>query len=561
MADWDVATAGSQFDYDTDGEGKDASAVFIDETHFVTFWSGGGNEDGLVQTLQVNTSTWAVTTAYFTTFGFDGSPLYEEGVKNRCYLIDSNHIMTFWQGSSAYDKGYVQTFVVNTSTWAVTTAGSKLEFDTTDFYSNCASEIDSNHYIQFWSGDSGDGYAQVVAINTSTWAVTTAGSQLEYDTSYGGYPNNFMIDDNHFVNIWEGTDLDAFAQVFAVNTSTWAVTTANSSLEFDTQYGYSMCACEVDSNHFICFWGGGSSRYPYAQVLEVNTSTYAVTTAGSSLQIAGNMAIGFAAHKIDDNHFIMFCEFSGQNAGSVYTIEVDTSTWAVTTKDGAYYSSGEAVSYLYVIQCDTSHYVHFWRGDTNYYDSVQVFEVEVVGGAESGNSERNIYIKGLTTSDSERVVYIQGKLTADSERSIYLDADVDDIFSYENASDLESDDATLSNTFVEQDYTDVESDNDIYVCAEGTNAYCKFLFQKYNDGESQSPVSITWKGKSTEAPSSSTVYLQIYNREDTAWENLDSDDSTAENTEFTLSGSQSTDLSDYFDENYVVAFRIYQEVT
>ena len=72
---------------------------------------------------------------------------------------------------------------------------------------------------------------------------------------------------------------------------------------------------------------------------------------------------------------------------------------------------------------------------------------------------------------------------------------------------------------------------------------------------------ITWKGKTTLAPSDSSVYLQIYNRDTTSWETIDTESSANANTEFTLSGVKTTSLSDYYDESYVVDCRVYQEAT
>ncbi len=44
------------------------------------------------------------------------------------------------------------------------------------------------------------------------------------------------------------------------------------------------------------------------------------------------------------------------------------------------------------------------------------------------------------------------------------------------------------------------------------------------------------------------------------WETLDSDSTTAIDTEFTLTGEQATDLSNYYDTGNKVALRVYQEV-
>ena len=105
------------------------------------------------------------------------------------------------------------------------------------------------------------------------------------------------------------------------------------------------------------------------------------------------------------------------------------------------------------------------------------------------------------------------------------------------------------------------TDDNNYVDLKGTAQYMKLLFKEYNENESsEQKFDITWKGKSSLAPSSSPVYLQVYNRTTEFWEDLDSDDSSSANTKFTLTGTKSTNLSDYYDDNYVISVRVYQEI-
>ena len=308
MVEYSVTTAGAAFEFDT-VNGTHNSCFKIDDTHFINCWSG---TNGYSQVFTVNTSTWAVTTANNPTYFYYGTSDYHDcfsidsnhyivfycagsincarvlevntsnwaitakavGGKdlgsglghNSCYQIDSNHFINFWAGSG-YD-GFVQTFTVNTSTWAVTTAGASLEFDTVKGTYNSCCQIDSNHFINFWGGSGNDGYAQTFTVNTSTWAVTTAGASLEFDTVNGTYNSCCQIDSNHFINFFSGDGADGFVQTFTVNTTTWEVTTAAASLEFDTTNGtYSSCY-QIDSNHFINFWAGLDND-GYVQVFEV----------------------------------------------------------------------------------------------------------------------------------------------------------------------------------------------------------------------------------------------------------------------------------------------------
>jgi len=63
---------------------------------------------------------------------------------------------------------------------------------------------------------------------------------------------------------------------------------------------------------------------------------------------------------------------------------------------------------------------------------------------------------------------------------------------------------------------------------------------------------------STTAPSSSTVYLQIYNINTNTWETIDSDNTTGTNTDFILT-AEKEDLNNYKDVGGIMTCRVYQD--
>jgi len=89
----------------------------------------------------------------------------------------------------------------------------------------------------------------------------------------------------------------------------------------------------------------------------------------------------------------------------------------------------------------------------------------------------------------------------------------------------------------------------------------EFAIFEWKDQNTNSTDKIepSWNGQTDRAPSVSTVYLQIYNRNSTTWETLDSDNTTGINTDFDLTGTQSINLSDYYDGSNWVSCRVYQE--
>ncbi len=306
---------------------------------------------------------------------------------NSCYQIDTNHFINF-----SYESA--QVFVVNTSTWAVTTAGSELALSQNS-YNSCA-KIDANHFINFFGAA---GLAQVFTVNTTTWAVTTAATALDFEGVSASYHSCSAIDGNHFINFWAGDGNDGYAQVFTVNTTTWAVTTANSSLEFDTGQGLWNHSCAIDGNHFLNFWrdGNGDAR---VQVFTVSTSTWAVTTASASLEIDADDGSHFNCVKMSDNKFVVFFAGSGQD-GYSQVLSVDTSTWAVTTANSRLYFDTTIALYNSCAKVDTNHFINFWSGPgTDGFTQVFTVELAAAGPANLKTLNTNAFanIKTINTN-------------------------------------------------------------------------------------------------------------------------------------------------------------------
>jgi hypothetical protein len=146
-----------------------------------------------------------------------------------------------------------------------------------------------------------------------------------------------------------------------------------------------------------------------------------------------------------------------------------------------------------------------------------------------------------TSENSERGVYIFGYQ-----------------YSKEDSSSLKTDDATLSTTFDPTNYSNVATEDSVFDTISG-DGYLNYLFKAYKSGGGNFLINV--KAKSTKAPFSNTVYLQVYNRDTTSWENLDSDSSTSANTVFTLSGGKNSSLTDYYDSDNLLSLRVYQEVS
>lgn len=380
MANWDVTTAATPLTYTAYYTFLSKPGIVLVDSNHVLVTHGDSSGDGIAQVFTVNTSTWAVTTAN-TSLEFDTADCdYVDLV-----AIDTNHFLNVWTGPGS--DGWAQVLTVNTTTWAVTTANASLEFDTAQGTYVQAEKIDDNHFMVVWAGNGNDGFAQVFTVNTTTWAVTTAADRQEWNASNSTYNSTVKVDTNHFMVVSAQLASDGFAQVLTVNTTTWAVTTSAAAFEFDTQDIYFSSVIEVDPTHYLVFWQTANQTQKNAQVLTVNTTTWAVTTAaaltsidpdaGSSIYDMENLV------QIDTNHFLSAYTYTtGSLTNPAYNevFEVNTTTWAVSTV-GAKLAVDASENYYSsnfgLAKIDTSHYFMIWISAANDLGRAQVLNVEV----------------------------------------------------------------------------------------------------------------------------------------------------------------------------------------
>jgi hypothetical protein len=129
------------------------------------------------------------------------------------------------------------------------------------------------------------------------------------------------------------------------------------------------------------------------------------------------------------------------------------------------------------------------------------------------------------------------------------------MFTRDDQSSLPSNDNDLTTQYTEQEEEDVSVRDDTRVGQAGTLQYMIHQFKKFVG--SQTYALIEAEVQSTLDPRYSTVYLQIYNRNSSTWETIDSNSTSDSDVDFELSAVVS-DLTNYKDASNVVSCRIYQ---
>lgn len=132
-------------------------------------------------------------------------------------------------------------------------------------------------------------------------------------------------------------------------------------------------------------------------------------------------------------------------------------------------------------------------------------------------------------------------------------------YSYESLVTLPTNDDNLAIIYGEEDETNVSTDNQAYVSVSSSSNYIAHEFKKVNNTNKDS-VKVLVNLKSSLAPQSTPVYLQVYNHQSEEWETIDTDSSTGANTDFDLTATLSTNVSNYYDSSYIVSFRVHQYI-
>lgn len=356
------------------------SAVKVDDTHVLNFWAEETSNDLVAQVFAVDPVTGGLTAL--------GSKLVIDtgfaGYNSCAALGDGQHFINFWSGSS--NDGFVQVFNVNPSTFAVTALDTKTTFETGVAVSMSCVQVDANHFLNFWATASPTTLAQVAEVDLGTFAVTMIGSPLTVDGAAGNYNSCGMVNATHFINFWQGASNVGKTQVFAVNLSTYAVTAVGSPMTFDAvNASFNSCTL-VNSSHFVNFWHSGSSGK--TQAFAINLSTFAVTTVGSPFTFDGSIGTYNSCALVDSSgpyHVINFWRSSGSTGDLIAEVfSIDASTFAVDSMGGSLvydHRSNTVFNSCVPMGVNADGYtifVNFWGGtkaDTTSDDVVALFGV------------------------------------------------------------------------------------------------------------------------------------------------------------------------------------------
>lgn len=109
-----------------------------------------------------------------------------------------------------------------------------------------------------------------------------------------------------------------------------------------------------------------------------------------------------------------------------------------------------------------------------------------------------------------------------------------------------------------KNYQNVGVDDSDYFIQTGS----EYMIQEYKKrwiNNTDTPI-FTWKGRTTQSTPTSPLLIQIYNQNSATWETLATINKVPADTDMQFTVTQSTNVSNYYDSNNIVTFRVYQLV-
>ena len=311
----DIISRGAVLEYDTD-QGTHPALFSVDDTHFLCAYSGL-DQDGYAVIVTADFQTATVSSG--TKHEFDTVDTYRHALSQ----VDSTHYLCAYTGEN--NDGYAVILTVDTDSWTVS-SGTAHEFDTDNGWEPALASVDGTHHLCVYQGESGDGYAVILTVDTDNWTVSS-GTKHEFDTGDCDTPALCQIDYANCLCAYKGQDDDGYAVVLTVDEMDWTVT-SGTKYEFDTTSCSYPALAEISSNYFLCAYdrAGGT-----AVILTVGYNGHELSSGTPHTFDATSIAYP-AISKIDDRHFLF--AYRGQDDDG-YAVIATVEAWTDTITSGA----------------------------------------------------------------------------------------------------------------------------------------------------------------------------------------------------------------------------------
>jgi len=338
--------AGTRYVFDNN-RGKSPALAKIDDSHYICAYTGY-YDTGIAQILWTNSTSKNV--------GYVDHDIFEYSMAITPTLckIDNWHYLVAYEGYG--DDGYAQVICVNPSTYAIW-HGNATAFDSIIGQQPALEQIDASRYLCVYKGSSSCGYAIVLNVHTGFDSVAKATfSPYRFDSIRCYNPDAIKIDYNRYLVVYRGEGDDGYAAILWVNPSNWTVTKI-SSFEFDAQNCAFPSLAQYDSSNYICTYTGKDDD-GFAVILKVNPDN--TISKQASVEFDTRTGKYSFVRRIDANNFI--CSYQTENnRGMAYLFNVNTNP-AKIIKTGTILFEPTRCFYPEMIQAENACFLIAYQG-------------------------------------------------------------------------------------------------------------------------------------------------------------------------------------------------------
>jgi hypothetical protein len=179
--------------------------------------------------------------------------------------------------------------------------GTPFEFDTSKGNATALARLDAAHFLCVYQGWSSWIWAVVLTVDPATWTITKE-TPFDLGLGVGNTPALSQIDNDHFLCAYSGNTSDGMAVVVAVNNFDWSISRA-SPFQYDVPRGNVPALVQLaDRWHYLCSYQGNSSNL-WATVFTVDENTWDITN-DSPVMISAWKALKPDLVKIDDYNYL-----------------------------------------------------------------------------------------------------------------------------------------------------------------------------------------------------------------------------------------------------------------
>lgn len=288
--------------------------------------------------------------------------------------VDSTHVLFVFFGTANFN---ITAGVFELSGGVLSQTGSLVEVDADGSTGTALKFIQStggsSYYLCIFEGSGADGYARVISVNESTYGITVHGTAYEFDTADFDFGSLEQLgtNENHFLAAWKGTSGFGYTRILEVNTSTWAVTAVGTGYTFDGTSADYIATSLLDTTHVFVAWtdsaGDGNS------IVVAIDGSWVITAAGSAFEFDTSDATYLGFLPVNSTHVVGFWKgVSGDGFTQVLAID---GSYAITAVGSALEFDTTDNSYNAPIAVDANHFLLAWTNGTD--AKAQVFTVNL----------------------------------------------------------------------------------------------------------------------------------------------------------------------------------------